>query len=370
MITQQEVKRVASLQNEEGILSVYVKIDPRLMYDPGQPAAKFKGALKRFERAASERQRAVAEREKPAVPAFLENSTPHGRGLAIFSCQPAGIWEVAPLDVLVPSYVTVDDATDTATLAQVVDEYPRFVAALVQRDHAAIFVAEQRASEPLTRIDSDVPGQHDQGGWAQARWQRHIEFHFEEHLKKVIDALQHLYYERPYARLAIGAVQDVGAELWKMLPDPISRRVIGVFPVDFKHETQEEMLERAYALVQEDERRCERELVDRAVDAAAAGGLGAVGIEETMRAVLAGRIQTLIVAEGVTKEGSACLECDYFGADISAVCPRCAAEGEVTDVVERMVEKAYLTGASVETVFGEARDWLLSRGGVAAILRY
>ena len=370
MITQQEVKRLAFLQSEEGIISVYLKVDPRLMYEHDQPTAKFKGALKRFERAASERQRAVAEREKPPLLAFLEGWTPRGRGLAIFSCQPAGIWEVVPLDVLVPSYVSVDEATDTAILAQVVDEYPRFVAALLQRDHAAIFVAEQRASQTLARIDSDVPGQHAQGGWAQARWQRHTEFHFEEHLKKVVDELQHLYYERPFTRLAIGAAHEVGVELRKMLPDPISRRVIGVFPVDFKHETQEEMLERAYALVQEDERRCERELVDRAVDAAAAGGLGAVGIEETMRAVLAGRVQTLIVAEGVTKEGSACLECDYFGADISVVCPRCAAEGVTTDVTERMVEKAYLTGANVETVLGEARDWLLSRGGIAAVLRY
>ena len=370
MITQQELKRLASLRSEEGILSVSVKIDPRLMYEPHQPAAKFKGALRRFERTASERQRRVAEREKEGVLAFLAGWQPRGRGLVLFSSQPSSIWEVVPLDVLVPTYLGVDDAADTAILAQVVDEYPRFVAALVQRDHAALFVSEQRASQLLAEIESDVPGQHDQGGWAQARFQRHVEFHFEQHLKKVVDELERLYYERPYARLAIGAVQEVGAELWKMLPDPISRRVIGVFPIDFKHETQQEMLQRAYALVQEDERRFERELVERAVDAAASGGLGAVGIEDTARAVLAGRVQTLILAEGLTKEGSACLECDYFGADILSLCPRCAAEGETTDVIERMVEKTYLTGGSVETVLGEAREWLLARGGVAAILRY
>src|SRR3972149_11983961 len=65
MISRKELERLAALRSDEGVLSVYLKIDPRLRDDPNQAAAKFKGALKRFQRTtAGENLASVAEREK------------------------------------------------------------------------------------------------------------------------------------------------------------------------------------------------------------------------------------------------------------------------------------------------------------------
>jgi peptide chain release factor subunit 1 len=372
MISRKQVERLAVLHSEEGILSAYIKIDPRLRYEPSQPAVKFKGALKRFaRRAKDERWLAVAEREKDRVLNFLEGLEVTSRGLAIFSCEPAGIWEVAHLGVLVPSLVSVDTTTNTALLVQVLDEYPRFVVAVVQRDNASIYIAEQRAVEEAASIESNVPGQHDQGGWAQARFQRHIEFHVERHLSKVTEELEQLYYDQSFRRLAIGGTEETVNELVKMLPEPLSRRVIGTFSVDFKHQNEDEILEQGRELLREDERRSEEQLVGQLVDTAESGGRGVVGIDETVRAALEGRVHVLVVAEGITKEGSACQSCDYLGAGDFARCPACGEETEkIPDIVERAVEGAYLTGAHVETVFGEAREWLLARGGLGAVLRY
>lgn len=372
MISRKEVERLATLHSEEGILSAYIKVDPRLRYEPSQPAVKFKGALKRFaRRAKDERWLAVAEREKDRVLSFLEGWDASGRGLAIFSCEPANIWEVVHLGVLVPSWVSVDTTTNTALLVQVLDEYPRFVVAVVQRDNASIYIAEQRAVGEAAEVQSHVPGQHAKGGWAQARFQRHIEFHVERHLNKVIEELHQLYYDRPFNRLAVGGTEETVNELVKMLPEPLSRRVIGTFSVDFKHQTEDEVLEQARELLHEDERRSERQLVEQLVDAAESGGRGVVGIDDTVRAVFEGRVHVLAVAEGITKEGSACQNCDYIAAGDFGRCPACGEEAEkIPDIVERAVEGAYLTGAHVETVFGEAREWLLARGGLGAVLRY
>ncbi len=372
MISHKELERLANLRSDEGVLSVYLKIDPRLGYDRGQAVAKFKGGLSRFQRtAADDDQLAVAEREKDRVLSFLEQGLPRGRGLAIFSSQPSDIWEVVPLDVMVPTSVSVDTTTNTSLLMQVLDEHPRFVVAVVQRDRAAIYTSQQRTADKEAEIESAVPGRHDQGGWAQARFQRHIEFHVERHLKKVVDEIEELFYERPFNRLVVGGSEEAVKELIGMLPGPLSRRVVGTFPVDLKHQTEEEVLDQARQVLREEERRSEKDLIKQIVSSAESGGRGAAGIEPTISAVSEGRVHVLAVADGVTTGGFACQRCDYLSAQEFGRCPVCGGDGEpIPDVIERAMEKAYSTGARVEIVFGEAREWLLARGGLGAVLRY
>ena len=372
MISHKELERLANLRSDEGILSVYLKIDPRLGYDRGQPVAKFKGALSRFQRtAADDDQLAVAEREKDRVLSFLEQGLPRGRSLAIFSSQPSDIWEVVPLDVMVPTSVSVDTTTHTSLLMQVLDEHPRFVVAVVQRDRATIYTSQQRTADKEAEIESAVPGHHGQGGWAQARFQRHIEFHVERHLKKVVDEIEELFYERPFNRLVVGGSEEAVNELIGMLPEPLTRRVVGTFPVDLKHQTEEEVLDQARQVLREEERRSEKDLIKQIVSSAESGGRGVTGIEPTISAVSEGRVHVLAVADGVTTGGFACQRCDYLSAQEFARCPVCGGDGEpIPDVIERAMEKAYSTGARVEIVFGEAREWLLARGGLGAVLRY
>jgi len=372
MISRKELERLAALRSDEGVLSVYLKMDPQLRYDPNQAAAKFKGALKRFQHTtADENLASVAEREKDRVLRFLEQGPPRGRGLAIFSSEPSDIWEVVPLDVMLPTYVSVDTTTNTALLMQVLDEYPRFVVAVVQRDHAAIYTSQQEVAAEEADIESIVPGRHDQGGWAQARFQRHIEFHVERHLKKVVDEIEELFYDRPFNRLVVGGSEEAVNEFIEMLPEPLSRRVVGTFSVDLKHQTEEEVLDQARRVLREEERRSEKELIERIVSSAESGGRGIVGIEPTISAVREGRVHILAIAEGATAEGWECHSCDYFTSETLDRCPLCSSDGKaIPDVIERVAEKAYGTGARVEIVFGEAREWLLARGGLGAVLRY
>jgi peptide chain release factor subunit 1 len=372
MISRQELERLAALRSDDGILSVYLKLDPRLGYDRGQALAKFKGALRRFQRTTrDDALRSVAEREKDRVLAFLEGMKPSGRGLAVFSSQPADIWEVVALDVMVPTTVSANATTNTSLLMQVLDEYPRFVVAVVRRDYAAVYTCEQRLDGEEAEIESEVPGRHDQGGWAQARFQRHIEQHVERHLKKVVEELEALFREQPFNRLAVGGAEETVKELLDMLPEPISRRVIGTFSVDLKHMTERDVLDRARQVLVDEERRSEEQLISDLVSSAESGGRGVAGLEATVSAAREGRVHVLAIAEGAAGEGWACQSCDYFAAEKFDACPLCAGPGEaIPDVVERAAESAYLSGAKVNVVFGDAREWLLARGGLGAVLRY
>jgi peptide subunit release factor 1 (eRF1) len=187
----------------------------------------------------------------------------------------------------------------------------------------------------------------------------------------LVDQLEELHRDHPFKQLVIGGGEDTVAELLKALPAALAERVIGTIRVDFKHETEAQVLQRAGALREGEERRSERDLVDRIAGAAESGGQGVVGIGGTLEAVLDGRVHLLAVAEGVATEGAECLNCGYLAAKEFLECPACGAEGEpVPDVVDRAIEKAYLAGAQVDVVLGEAREWLLARGGLGAVLRY
>jgi hypothetical protein len=50
MISHQEIERLANLKSDHGILTAYLRIDPRLRFVRQQAAAQFKGALKAAQR--------------------------------------------------------------------------------------------------------------------------------------------------------------------------------------------------------------------------------------------------------------------------------------------------------------------------------
>lgn len=370
-ITRGQVESLAHRRAEEGILSVYIKVDPILGYDVGQAAAKFKGALRRFARGAKETERAVLEREKHKVLDYLESWEPHCRGLALFSCQPAGLWETFDLPVLVPSFVAVAHTPQAELLAQFLEDFPRLAVALLDGAAARIYLGEQAAWERDASIKSDIPGRHDQGGWAQARFQRHIEFHETQHLKKVAEELEKLYRDEPFRGLVIVGSEEAAAELEGLLSETVGGKLIGRLAADFKQEPDSEILERVLRLAAEADMLAEEELVRRIVDSAEAGGRGAVGLKNTLEAVVEGKVATLAVAEGVAMEGAVCPRCDYFTAEPFKQCPVCATTGElVDDIVDYAVERTILRGGRVKFVGGKAGEWLLARGALGALLRY
>jgi peptide chain release factor subunit 1 len=371
MISHKEIERLASLKSEHGILTAYLRIDPRLRFVRQQATSQFKGALKAAQRRIQGgRWQDALDRESAHVLNFLANREPAGRGMVIFSCRPEGLWETLHFEVSLPTVVDVDTTTKTAILAETLEALPRFIVAVLQRNKARIYIAEQGRSQQQLQIASEVPGQHDQGGWSQMRFQRHIDFHVAEHLKTVADELKTLAAARPF-KLALGGTEEIVDEMLKTLSEPIARSVIGRFPVDYKHDSEQQILRGAELLWQKQEQLEKSQLVDQVIDAAKSEIQGVLGVGPTLSALMEEKVRTLLLIDGLAIEGSVCTRCDYFSGDQFTACPLCGANTEWRDVRDRAVEKAILTGAEAEVVSsGEARDRLLAEGGLGALLRY
>lgn len=374
VIDRERLEELARLTSDEGIVSLYLRFEPRLMYERGLATKRFKSAWKRFERREpSDSWKRAARRERDRIETFLNDwAPPEGRGLAIFACEPEGLWEVLPIDAPLPTWLAVATTTQTRPLTQLLDEFPRLLVCVVQRDRATLYVSEQREARRVSSLESDVPGRHSRGGWSQARFARHREFHIEKHLVEVVRELEEIHEKQPFDRLILGGTAEIAAETERLLPEPLRSLLIGSVPVDVKHESEDEILEKARAASRQAERKEEEELVRLISDRAASGGRGVTGLPATLRALSEGRIQQMILAEDFVRDGWECAQCGYAAPSEFGSCPLCGGPAQLTpNVVDGAVERAFLNGAKINYVFeGAAREHLSEIGNVGALLRF
>jgi peptide chain release factor subunit 1 len=113
----------------------------------------------------------------------------------------------------------------------------------------------------------------------------------------------------------------------------------------------------------------ETALVERLVTAAAKGGVGVIGLEDTLIALQEDRVHILIVSEGHEAEGFRCTHCGYLGAQELDVCPYCSSDVRPhAHVIDAAIRTAIEKGVAVKIVADN--DQLDQAGKVGAILRY
>jgi peptide chain release factor subunit 1 len=252
----------------------------------------------------------------------------------------------------------------------VADEQGRYCVVFVNKDESRLLMISMGNVEEDRSISDEVPGRHDQGGWSQARYQRHHDFHVVEHLKRTLTALNDYLKSRPFQRLIVAGPEEVAAEFTSLLPTPLMDRLVATVPSPARV-SREEMMEAIMPAIEGFERSEEEALIHRVSELADAGGNAVLGMETTLRAVGDGRVHELALAEGISAAGQECLGCGYLDAENLADCPRCGSRLErVEDIVERAAESVYAQGGRVEVLFGEARESLIARGGLGALLRF
>src|SRR5438046_1829617 len=79
--------------------------------------------------------------------------------------------------------------------------------AFVSRERGTVYRLEGATLVEVLDDSEEQPGRHDQGGWSQARYQRHIEKLVQEHLKDVAEVL-----DRSRRRLHVPKIVIVGSE--------------------------------------------------------------------------------------------------------------------------------------------------------------
>jgi peptide chain release factor subunit 1 len=356
---------------EVPITSVYLNVDGRRLPRRVDYQVRLDELLRRARDQSTGLGRDAArsvERDVTTMSDYVRDEFERGdvRGIAMFSSNAAGFWEVVPVPRPVHDRAIVAPQADLLPLEAMLETYRPTCAALVDFTSARLFVVELGRVTEVTDLRDDVPNRHDQGGWAQMRMQRHVDDHRAKHLKRVAEDLFTLSRRRPFEHLVLAGPAEAHRDLEGNLHDYLRQRVRGTVTLPMGA-TSAEVLSRVLEIEEAIERDREQGAIARLARAAGANDHGIAGLGPTLEALADGRVGELVVSIELSIPGARCRSCGRL-APTPGPCPTCGVEMDhVPDVVESAVASAYRSGANVESVAG---DGLEPFGGIGAILRF
>ena len=312
---------------------------------------------------------------------FLDTELdPAANGVAVFACSAGELFETVQLTAPIDEHwLYIGDQPHLYPLARVESLYPRYAAVLADTNSARIMVfatGEVVSEEEIVGVKTKRTSQ---GGWSQARFQRHIENFHVQHVKEVVDALERIVLRENITQIVIAGDEVVLPLLREQLPKPIAERVVDHVkmnvnaPLDQIVDASLEAMRRVHG-------QTEREKVETAIGAYRAGGLGVVGPEDTLEALMKGQVEELLISASVRELQPAGSNAAARAlASMQDVLPEPAVEPvaagepaavatETVRLADELITKATQTAARI--TFVEDAELLSGYGGVAAILRF
>lgn len=379
-ITRQAVERLASYHSPEWpVISLYLRVDQEHITDD-----HYSTRLKNLLRQASESPGIELSRAQvEAVEADLEririffrdHGDEFGQGVALFASSQAGLWEVYETPREVGNSIAVDFRPAIAPLVRMLEQYEPLCVCLVSRDRARIFTGHLgEFSERAVKLDQEVPGQHEQGGWSQARFQRHIEEHVHQHFKRLAIDLFALFEQEPFRFLIVAGPHEVVSDFVEYLHPYVRERYIGTFYV-LMEATAKQVREEAAKIVREWTRQEKQRYLDLLRHEALGNDMGVTGLAKVIEALQMGNVLSLIVDDRLEAPGAYCLHCGVVqppAEESPELCLYCGGPvRRVANIVPKVYANAYRQNANL--VFLTERDQqgqLAELGGIGAILRF
>ena len=366
------VRRLSELRADRPVvLSLYLDLDPSEFATPPARRSGVRSLVDEAGRKIDAQDRSPEDRKAlraglRRASAFLENELPTegAHGVAVFVSEPLGVFESVTSPRSLPSRVAIARTPLVAPLA-LLSRGERWCVVLVNRERGRILTGDGSDLAELADVRDEVHGQHDQGGWSQARYQRSVDKEVEDHLRHVAEVVTRAYVRSPFDHLVIGCPHELLSYFRAELRTDVADLVAGELSVDVGTASMQDIVAAMRPLLEEHDDRLEREALDRLGASSTAAGSSAV-----LPALNERRVATLLIGDGWAEEGSACPACGWLGPGAAQRCPADGTSTEpVADLREPAVDLAILQDARVLPVRRHA-ERLRDAGNVAALLRF
>src|SRR5262249_29157160 len=230
------------------------------------------------------------------------------RGLAIFVSGGDGLWRVLPLPRAVRDDVHLGRRLRLTPLVELAGDGGGAFVAVVNRERGQVFkLGAGRLDEIVDRTE-EQPGQHDQGGWSQARFRRHIEKLVAEHLKTVGDEIDKRVRRTRGPQLVIVAPDELRAEVEGALSVEARESIVG-WASARANASPLELLESARPYLERARRARIGESVERWREERGRKARASAGWAETLPAASDGRVELLLLADGAERKAYRCPRC-------------------------------------------------------------
>jgi len=288
-------------------------------------------------------------------------------GLAIFAAGPDNVWSTLPLPLPVADRIRVADDFLLAPLVPLVGRAKSALVAVVNREQGRVYALRDGRLEEIADRSEDAPSRHDQGGWSQANYQRHIDNLAHEHYKAVGEELERRFRQLQRPRIVVVCSEDVRPEFSAVLSTEVSGAVVGWATAE-QHAGPAELHGAVAPLLDAWHAEREGEAVERWREETGRGGRGVSGWHGTLEAASDARIELLLYADGVQRDAYRCPACGRASTETGG-CPLDGTTLEPRDDgLDLAVKLTLASGGEVLAV--EHRRDLEPVDGIGAILRY
>jgi hypothetical protein len=372
MITDKILQELAGYEpTDTPVVSLYLNVDPTQRTTEAYKL-RLRGLIK-------DAGRSEQVQDFQAIERYFEHEYDwRGRGVVVFSNQPAGFWRTFPLAVPVDrSRLEIGSRPFIRPLVSLYDKFGSFGVALVDRQGARLFdfhmgeliETDGVLGEEVRRIKkgggSSRPGTSRSGGRGGARREREVA---NQNLREAAEVTTEFFEQKRLKHLLIAGTDETVSQFQELLPRHLQDEIVGTFSADMNAK-EGEILERSLEIVQQFDRRREKELVEQAITGAAKGAHGVIRLDDTLGSVSEGRVQVLLVSNGYRAPGFRCKSCTYLTAQELSACPFCGGEiQKIDDAVELAIQRVTEQGGAIEMI--EDSPKLDGAGGIAAVLRY
>jgi peptide subunit release factor 1 (eRF1) len=344
-ITPDTLQRLARVRADgERVLSVYFNLDPERFATPPARASELRSlvddARRRIEsgdRPHDELEQLRADLDRVAEHLRRDRFAEGAHAHAVFCCSALELFETLSLPRPVEPFVTVDSTPFIAPLAEI-GPAGRWCVALVNRRVTRVLRGPASNLSEVLSFGDNVHGQHSQGGWSQARYQRSVGRDVEEHLRRTREALLSQYRRRAFSGLLIAAPEELRKTVVDAMHPYVSERIAGFIDVDVETASPDQVRAAAEGVIAEREEALVHAQLERLRAGLGSGGRAAAGAEQVSRCLEERRVETLLITSGAREPA-----------------------------LEQAVHAALDQGADVLPVDSPELGPL---GGIAAVLRY
>jgi hypothetical protein len=373
-------RRLIEHRTGHPVISLYLDLDPERFATAPARSAQIRSLIDQAAReldatnGLSHDERVTLRADLKRVDGYLNSREPPFQGahaLGVFCSGHDDLFEVVQLPRPTPGRVVIGRSPYVEPLVATIQQR-RWLVALVSRGAGRVLGGPVDRLEEHANFDEYVHGQHQQGGWSQARYERSVEKDTDDHLRRVAEGVNLRFREERFHRVALGGPVEIVPRLEAHLSAEVKACLAsGRIEVDLSSSGDDEIRAALAKLVLDDEKQCEREALDRLAAGVGSGGRGVGGPEGTLEALNERRVQTLLLEPGFDRRGTRCQSCGL----LMLAEPgggRCPADGGPLEELEHVRE------AAIESALAQGGDVMVVRHhpdlgpfqGIGAILRF
>ena len=288
-------------------------------------------------------------------------------GIAVFACSGIDTFTIFRSSIPFENQFALSSKPSLRQLVQLSDAYRTAIAVMVDTDRAKIF--EMSLGEILleSRIESYVPGRHEQGGWSQMRFQRHIREHMHQHHKGVAEHLVKLSDDEKCENIVLIGQEHILATFRALLPERVREKIKGDLSAEFEEESSS-LAQRVMEYLHGEYLKEEDSIIEELIETALARGAATVGISDTIDVVNRGQVHRLVLDTDLKRQGWQCTKCLALGEITPLSCPFCNSAIESVDLAEEMIRSVINRDGEVDMVTDHPQ--LSKYEGAGALLRF